>query len=201
MSERKRGRPRLDAGRPDSREAILTAARELFAERGFDRTTMRAIASRAGVDPALIHHYFGNKNALTVEALRPQVDPTAVLGGLDAYAPHLGTEFVTRVLTIWENDAAQRERAIALLRIAVTHDEVAERMRAFFIGMATMVLGDFALAEDRELRIALIASHVLGILMMRFVLRQPDIAGADIGDLAARMGPAIDHYLTGGTAV
>ncbi|MFW0792277.1 TetR family transcriptional regulator [Gordonia sp. CPCC 205515] len=197
MTPRARGRPRLDSGRPEARTAILTSARELFAERGFERTTMRAIAARAGVDPALIHHYFGNKDALTVEALRPEVDPTAIFHDLTADTPHLGTEFVTRVLTVWENDVPQRERAIALLRIAVTHDQVAERMRDFFFGLATLALGEVAAEENRELRIAMIAGHVLGILMMRYVLRQPDIAGAGVAELATRMGPAVDHYLTG----
>ncbi|WP_348809897.1 TetR family transcriptional regulator [Gordonia oleivorans] len=196
-SSRTRGRPRLDDGRPETRAAILTAARELFADRGFERTTMRAIASRAGVDAALIHHYFGNKNALTVEALRPAIDPSTVFGGLTVDMPGLGTEFITRILSVWENDVPQRERGIALLRVAVTHDGVAERMRDFFVGLATQVLGDMAAEEGRQLRIALIASHILGILMMRFVLRLPEIADADIDTVAGRVGPVIEQYLTG----
>ncbi|MGV9669666.1 TetR/AcrR family transcriptional regulator [Gordonia sp. NPDC003504] len=197
MSTRSRGRPRLDSARPETRTAILTAAREIFAERGFERTTMRAIASRAGVDAALIHHYFGTKDTLTVEALRPDIDPTAVFRGLTVDNPGLGTEFVTRVLTVWENDVPQRERGIALLRIAVTHDPVAERMRTFFFGLARQVLGDMAADDERDLRIALITSHILGILMMRYVLRLPDIADADIDVLARRVGPVIEQYLTG----
>lgn len=195
------GRPRLDSGRPETREAILTAARELFAERGYERATMRAIAARAGVDPALIRHYFGNKEALTVEALRPAVDPATTFGGLTVDTPSLGTEFVTRALNVWENDAAQRERAIALLRIAVTNEQVAERTHTFFFELAKGALGQCATGEHQDLRLALIASHLLGIVMARYVLCQPDMADAGIAQLADRVGPVVDHYLRGsGTA-
>ncbi len=196
MAGRARGRPRLGTDDPNRRETILAAARELFADRGFERTTMRAIGSRAGVDPALIHHYFGNKDALVVEALRPDIDPADVFGGLSAFLPQPGTEFITRVLHVWEDDGPRRDRAVALLRIAVTHPEIGEALSLFFLGIAHTALGACVSDDRRDLRLALIAGQIVGLVLLRHVIRQPDIAGAGLDDLAVRVGPVIDHYLS-----
>ncbi|MFW0785081.1 TetR family transcriptional regulator [Gordonia sp. CPCC 206044] len=196
MTARARGRPRLGASAAN-RDRILDAARELFAESGFERTTMRAIAGRVGVDTALIHHYFGTKDALVVEALRPDIDPATIFAGLADHGPHPGTEFARRALHVWEDDGPRRDRAVALLRIAMTHNEIAERMRAFYLGLAQTALGDLVGGDDRDLRLALVAGQMLGLAMMRHVLVQPDMAAADLDDLARRVGPVIDHYLSG----
>ena len=84
------GRGRRPLGSPDARRAVLDAARELFAERGFERTTMRAVAGQAGVDPALIYHYFGDKDGLLFAALQPPEDAAALFAGLARHGPHRG---------------------------------------------------------------------------------------------------------------
>jgi len=89
------GRGRRPASAPDTREAILEAARELFAEKGFERTTMRAVGERAGVDPALISYWFGSKDGLLLEALTLPFEVEVVLADLDASRP--GADIVRRV--------------------------------------------------------------------------------------------------------
>ncbi|MCF3939449.1 MULTISPECIES: TetR/AcrR family transcriptional regulator [Gordonia] len=195
-SARGRGRPKLDRT-VDNREQILTTAREMFSESGFERTTMRAIGRRAGVDPALIHHYFGTKNDLLVAALRPEVDVATVFAGIADTDATVGCEFVYRVVDFWERDPQQRARAVALLRIAVTHDQVADRLREFFLGVATGVLGEFVSADERGQRVAMVMSQMLGLLMARYVMRVPAIADAAASDLSRWAGPTIDRYLFG----
>ena len=193
---RGRGRPTRIGSGPDNRELIVVAARELFAQQGFEKTTMRAIGTRAGVDPALIHHYFQNKERLTVEALRPDVDAASIFAGLTA-ADDIGAEFIRRVLHTWEADHARLESGIALVRIAMTHNGIAEALRRFQFGMVESALGEIMSGEDRDRRIALIVSQVLGMAIMRYVLHQPDISSASVDDLAAMLGPGVDHLIAG----
>ncbi|MXP24101.1 TetR family transcriptional regulator [Gordonia sp. HNM0687] len=195
-SARRRGRPRLGPT-VDNRERILTTAREMFSESGFERTTMRAIGRRAGVDPALIHHYFGTKNDLLVAALRPEVDVSTVFAGIAEADTSVGCEFVHRVVDLWESDPQQRARAVALLRIAVTHEEIADRLREFFLGVATGVLGQFVHADQLERRVALVMSQMLGLVLARYVMRVPGIAEASAAELSRWVGPTIDNYLFG----
>ncbi|MEE3850119.1 TetR family transcriptional regulator [Gordonia sp. LSe1-13] len=194
---RGRGRPRLDDTGDDKRGQILDAAREMFAEKGFERTTMRAIGTRAGVDPALIHHYFGTKNDLLVAALRPEIDPTTLFAGIADRGTGVGREFVERVVGFWEDNPQQRSRAVALLRIAVTHEQVADRLREFFIDVATTVLGDVARADDRERRIALVVSQMFGLVLARYVMKVGEIETATAAELGRSVGATIDNYLLG----
>lgn len=199
MTSRGRGRPRLGSSGDASdgaRDRILVSARELFAERGFERTTMRAIGQRAEVDPALIHHCFGTKDRLMTSALLPDIDVIAVFDGFDPTA-NPGTEFVRRVVGEWEARPEVRDRLIALLRIAMTRDEVAAIMREFILGLAGTALGDVIRDDNRDLRFGLIASQMLGLGLTRYIFDIPAIAAAGADDLAASVGPRIEHYLLG----
>ncbi|WP_187582795.1 TetR/AcrR family transcriptional regulator [Gordonia sp. OPL2] len=196
-SGRGRGRPRAAATGSDNRESILTAARELFSDRGFDRSTMREIGRRAGVDPALIHHYFGTKDALLVAALRPEIDVVEMFAGITVDTDSPGTEFLRRILGFWESNPEQRTRAIALLRVAVTHAEVAAGMREFFLGIVRTALADVVADDHRDERIGLMFSQIAGLGMARYVLDVPVVAKATPEELAQRVGPNIDRYLSG----
>lgn len=198
-SARGRGRPKLDPS-VDNRDRILTTAREMFSENGFERTTMRAIGRRAGVDPALIHHYFGTKNDLLVAALRPEVDVATVFAGIARADMSVGCEFVRRVVGVWESDPQQRARAVALLRIAVTHEQIADRLREFFLGVAGGVLGEFVASDERERRVAMVISQMMGLVLARYVMRVPGIVDASADELSRWVGPTIDNYLFGDLA-
>ncbi|WAC55625.1 TetR family transcriptional regulator [Gordonia sp. SL306] len=196
MTGRGRGRPRLVDESGGNRAAIVASARELFSDHGFDRTTMRAIGKRAGVDPALIHHYFGTKDALLVEALRPEIDVEAVFAGVDAvHSP--GIEFVRRLVGFWEGHPEARARVIALMKVATTRDEIAAEMREFQLGVVRSALSRVVTDDDPELRYGLVATQIFGLALMRYIVKVPAIRDATADELAALVGPVVQGYLTG----
>ncbi|HET7900467.1 MAG TPA: TetR family transcriptional regulator [Candidatus Nanopelagicales bacterium] len=188
-------RGRRPSGSTDTRQAILDAARELFAEKGFERTTMRAVGERAGVDPALIAYWFGSKDGLLAEAMTLPLDIEAVLADLDASRP--GADIVRRVLAAADGSPAVRGRAVAFLRIGLSHDHVAGLLREVISRRVLATLSPMAAPDHRELRAALIGSHIAGLMMGRYVVRVPALADADSEQLVVAMAPVVQHYLTG----
>jgi AcrR family transcriptional regulator len=190
-------RGRRPAGGSDTREAILGAASELFAHVGFERTTMREVASRAEVDPALIHHYFTNKDGLLAAALALPVDPAALLAGLDQDPEHAGREIVRRVLGMWESDQETRRRLLALMRVGLAHEHAAGVLRDL-LGRTILAAVARVVAEDeRPLRAALVGTQMGGLLLGRYLLGIPAVRDATPQQLVVAIGPVIQHYLTG----
>ena len=188
-------RGRRPTGGTDTRSDILVAARDLFAENGFERTTMRAVGERAGVDPALISHYFGNKDGLLAEAITLPVDPALLLAGLDP--AHAGTDLVRRILGVAESSPAVRRHMVAVLRTALSHDEAAAAMRTMLSRTILAGVGGLAAPDHQDLRAALIGSHIGGLMLGRYVLQVPALAEADPEQIVAAAGPVVQHYLTG----
>ena len=184
-------------GGPDTREAILTAARELFGANGFERTTIRAVAGRAKVDPALVHHYFGTKDQLLAATLELPFDPVSVLGDLGGDPQHAGEELVRRVLGIWEDDAEIRARLVALLRTGISHDHAAALLRDLFGRTILTVLRGFVAADQPELRAALAGAQMGGLILGRYLVAVPALADASVEQLVAAVGPGVQRYLTG----
>lgn len=185
------------AGGTSTREAILDAARRRFAERGYEGATIRAIAADAGVDPALVHHFYGTKERLFVDATRfPAVPSELIARVAERGRDHLGEELVRAVLAVWESPDSQ-EQAIALLRSAMTNERAAAMVRGFvsnaILGRVAAVLGD----DDAEFRAALVASQIVGLGMARFIVRVEPVASADVEDLVHAIGPTVQRYLTG----
>jgi AcrR family transcriptional regulator len=197
-----RGAPRgrRPAGGPDTREAILSAARELFADLGFERTTIRAIAARAAVDPSLVYHYFGDKNGLLTEAIALPVDPVAVFAGL-AEEPDLGRAVALRLMTVYETVPGALERGVGLLRAGLSHELAAQALRDLLGSTVLAQLAAVVAPDHRELRVALVGSQLGGLLLTRYVLRLPALATVPREIVAAEIGPALNHYLTGGVPV
>ncbi len=188
---------RRPVGGPDTRETILGAARELFADRGFERTTMRAVAARAEVDPALIHHYFGTKDGLLTAVLELPMDPVELLGDLGDDPDRAGEELVRRALGVWERDPETRERMVALLRTGLSHDEAATVLRDL-LGRTVLAVIQRSVAPDQPtLRAALVGTQMGGMLLGRYLLRLPAVADATVDELAVAVGPTIQRYLTG----
>jgi AcrR family transcriptional regulator len=190
-------RGRRPQGSPDARQAVLDAARELFAELGFERTTMRAVATRAGVDPALIYHYFGAKDGLLAAVVEPPVDLPAVLAGLADHPGEAGQEIVRRVVSLWEDNPDIRGRMLAMLRTALSHDHAARLLRDMLSSWLLGGLGDVLAEDRRELRAALVGAQMGGLMLARYLLRVPGAATATPEDLALAIGPAVQRYLTG----
>jgi AcrR family transcriptional regulator len=185
-------------GNPDTRDAVLAAARAAFAERGFDGATIRGIASAAGVDPALVHHYFGNKDKLFLAAIEAPANPAELLpevlaGGRD----NLGENIVRLLLRVW--DGPMRPAALALVRSAVGNEWTARLLREFLVSqILRRVVGTLGLpTAEREARGSLAASQLIGLVMARYVLKVEPLASATPESLVAAIGPTVQRYLTG----
>jgi len=190
-------RGRRPVGGTDTREQILTAAGELFSELGFERTTMRAVAARADVDAALIHHFFVNKEGLLAAALVLPVDPAALLAGLNKDPAHAGEAVVRRVLGVWEADPQTRRHLLGLIRVGLSHEYAAGVLRDL-LGRTILTALARVVADDRQsLRAALVGTQIGGLLLGRYVLGIPGVRDATPEELALAIGPVIQHYLNG----
>ena len=190
-----RGRP--PAGGPDTRKAILAAALDQFAENGFERTTIRAVAAQANVDPALIAHYFVNKDGLLAAALVMPFDPAAVLSGLDVDRKTAGAEIIRRILTLWETAPAVPRHMAAMLRTGLSHDYAAGLIRDVLGRTVLAALGELVEPDRRELRAALLGSQLGGLLLARYMLQVPGVADATPEEIIQATAPVLQHYLTG----
>jgi AcrR family transcriptional regulator len=177
---------------------VLAAARQAFAEKGFDGATIRGIATAADVDPALVHHYFGTKDTLFLAAVEAPADPAELLPEVLAAGPdELGTSILRLFLRIW--DGPVQPAGLALIRSAVANEWTAWLLREFLVTrVIRRVVGTLDLPEaEREARGALVASQLVGLVMTRYVLRVEPIASASQESLVAAMAPTLQRYLTG----
>jgi AcrR family transcriptional regulator len=211
-AERRPARPRRAArartgrraGDSGTREAILEAARAQFAERGYDGATIRAIAAGAGVDPALVHHFYGTKERLFTAAMQLPIVPseviTAALAGESRPAGvSVGEHLVRSALAVWES-ADVRTAFVGILRSALTSDQAAAMLREFVTQAILGPVASVADASDPErtpFRAALVGSQVLGLALTRYVMQLGPVAAATPDELAAAIGPTVDRYLTG----
>ncbi|MFB4305521.1 TetR family transcriptional regulator [Actinomadura sp. GTD37] len=192
-TDRRRG-PGRRPGPTETREKILAEARELFAEKGYDGASLRAIARAAGVDPALVHHFFGNKEGVFVEAMRFPVDPSVVLPRIMA-APRdgIGEAMVRTFLGVW-GDEERRAPMLAMLRSAMTNERAAALLREF---VTTALFGRARqVTEAPPLGIQAAAGQMIGLMMLRYVLRVEPMASASEDELIELVAPTIQRYLT-----
>ena len=187
------GRP-ADGG--DRRQAILDAARQQFAEKGFAAASVRAIARQADVDPALVHHYFGTKEQVFVAAMELPFDPAERLPQVLAGDPdQLGERLVRLFLGVW-GDPAFRTPMLGLVRSAFTSEQGATMLREF-VGSA--LLGRIVAAGDSPdpLRVQAAAAQLVGLVLLRHVVRLEPLVSADDETLVALVAPTVQHYLRG----
>jgi AcrR family transcriptional regulator len=196
------GRRSGDSG---TREAILAAARRRFGDHGYDGATIRGIAADAGVDAALVHHFFGTKERLFAAAMRlPIVPGELVAAALDPGTREpgqsLGEHLLRTLLGAWDVPEV-RATFLGLLRSAVTSEQAAGMLREFatesILGRLAGAVAPGAADDDAQFRAALVASQVLGLGLARYVLGLGPLAQAGSGDLAAAIGPTLERYLTG----
>lgn len=175
----------------------MRAARELFAERGFDGTTIREVATRADVDAALVHHYFGTKQQLFVAAMEFPVEigevVPAVLGGP---REGLGERFVRFVIALWDQPDV-RTLLTGVVRSASTDRTAATMVRRMLVEGPLLAIATSIRTPDAQMRAAVAGSHLFGIAMARYVIAVEPIASMTPDELAAVVGPVIERYLVG----
>lgn len=180
-------------GNSGSRERILAAARLSFAQSGYDATTIRGIAAAAGVDPALVRHYFGSKEHLFVVALEFPVDPVEFVPRLlDPGIDGLGERIAAFFLEAWDTPGGRP--FLALLRSVASNEQAAEALRQFVSREVLSRVAAILVLDRPQLRAALAASHLIGLAMTRYVVRLEPIASASRDDLARAVGPSIQRY-------
>ncbi|MDQ6688213.1 MAG: TetR family transcriptional regulator [Actinomycetota bacterium] len=182
-------------GSPDTRAEILVAARELFAAAGFAGTSVRAIATQAGVDPALVHHFFGTKDDLFVAALQIRVDPREAMapvlaGGVDG----AGERILRVMLSVWDDEEI-RLPLLGLIR--GIGDPAGQRLVRD--GLFGLVLGPVGVGlgiDEAPRRMTLVASQLMGIVILRYVLQVEPLATMAAELLVATYAPTLQRYLS-----
>ncbi|MFC6014370.1 TetR family transcriptional regulator [Nocardia lasii] len=191
------GRTGRRPGNADTKLAILDAARERFAGAGFDKTSIRAIAADADVDPALVHHYFGTKQQLFAAAVEFPIDPAATLDAIDA-APveELGATIVRAVVTVWDSPAGPGIVAMARSMFSGGAESPA---RAFLLQVVLerVRLRIATPGDDARARVALAAAQMVGVLTARKIMVIEPLASMPIDEVVAAVGPTLQRYLTG----
>jgi AcrR family transcriptional regulator len=184
------------AGASGTREAIRAAAARQFAELGYDRTSLRSIAAEAGVDPALVAHFFGRKQELFVEVVGLPFDPSEVVPMLFAGdREHLGERLARFVVSLLEDPDA-RGRMVGLVRAAASEPRAARMVRALATHEVVARVAQSLGVDDGEVRASLAASQVIGLVMARHVVRVEPLASLPADALVAALAPNLQRYLT-----
>jgi AcrR family transcriptional regulator len=187
------GAPTLGVGGPRSvqtRRTILGVARSVFAARGYEQTTIRAVAAQAGIDPSMVMRYFGSKAGLFAAASTMDLQPPDLRS---APADRRGELLVSHFVNRWEGNPTD-DTLVFLLRTAVTNDAVADQLQATFNELITKPVA--ALFEhDAERRGALIGTQLLGVALCRYVLHLEPLASLSAEDVIAGVAPTVQVHL------
>ncbi len=185
------------AGAPDTKAQIISAARSEFASKGYDGTSMRAVARAAGVDPALIHHYFDGKEGLFIAALDVPFDPRPELARvLKGPREEVGRKLVGLVLWLWD-DPQRQELFLTLMRSSFT---TAEGTQLIKDGLLRTVMSEVAARvpmDDPARQMPLIVTQTGGLILTRYILCLEPIASMPADDLVAIYGPIVQGFLDG----
>jgi AcrR family transcriptional regulator len=190
-------------GEPVSRDAVLAAAKQRFATEGYEKTTLRAIAQDAHVDPSMVLYLFGSKESLFRESLRLILDPDVLVAALTGDGdddPDIGTRMVRTYLRIWETpDSAASMRA--MLQSATSNSDAHDAFRGFVQSyVLTAVSGVLGGGEQARLRAMLAASQLVGTAVLRYIIEVPPLATLPVDDVVALIAPTVTRYLTADAA-
>ena len=182
-----------------SRDAVLSAAKQRFAIDGYEKTTLRAIAHDAHVDPSMVLYLFGSKAELFRESLRLILDPEVLVAALTGAAdddPDIGTRMVRTYLRIWETpDTAASMRA--MLQSATSNTDANDAFRGFMQNyVLTAVSGALGGGEQARLRAMLAASNLVGTAVLRYIIQVPPLATLSADEVVALIAPTVTRYLT-----
>lgn len=196
-SSAERKRPGRPPGSSDTRERILESARELFARNGFDKTSIRAVAAGAGVDGALVHHYYGTKQQLFAAAIAIPIDPMQVIGPLrQTPVEQIGSVLPSILLPLWDSELGKG--FIATLRSLLAGADVS-LVRSFLQEIITVEIGSRVdnPPGSGAIRVQFVASQLVGVVMVRYILELQPFAGLEPQIIAETIAPNLQRYLTG----
>lgn len=182
----------------DTRDHILDAARRQFAEHGFEGTSLRQVARAAGVDPALIHHFFKGKDELFALSVELPADPEQVLEGVADSDPGQRAELIVRaVLRLWESPA--QPSLVAFLRGTLGSKAKTALLREMVnrTVISRITVGIPGTPDVVALRGDLVATQMVGLMMVRYVVRLEPLASAGPEDVVRLIAPNVQRYLTG----
>ncbi|HEU5001228.1 MAG TPA: TetR family transcriptional regulator [Actinomycetota bacterium] len=186
-------------GKSETRAAILEAARATFLEEGYEPASLRSIARRAAVDPALVHHYFGGKAELFAEVMKFGNDPRQIAVEMSK-EDRTGADLVRHFLGLWEQGRPW-EPGLPPFMIACqafsSSPIAAAGLRQYLQEEVWAKTGCDAGLGDLDARHALVASQLVGLGWVRYVLQLEPIASAPVEQVAAWVGPSIDRYRLG----
>lgn len=184
-------------GQSDTRQKILEVARTAFAEVGYERATIRLIAASAGVDPALVHHYYGSKEDLFAAAVDLPFRPAEAwdmvfAGGID----EVGVRLARLFFTIWESEPSRAALLGQLRRAMVTPGEAGPFAEFVADALLPRAVANM-IGSDRGLRAELAVSHLVGLAILRYVVRMEPVASAPVESLIEKVAPRIQAYVSG----
>jgi AcrR family transcriptional regulator len=185
-------------GNQDTRGQIIAAARHAFAAKGFAGASMRGIAAEAGVDAALIHHYFDNKQQLFLATVALPLGLPDVLEQVTAGdRVDLGERVVRTVLGVWDSEL--QPSLVAAIRTALTDPALTRSVGEFLTleVVGRVLRQDDLPPEEANRRAGLVASQILGLVIGRYVLRLPVLVDRQTEDLVAEIGPTVQRYVDG----
>lgn len=197
MSAAGRKRPGRPAGASDTRDRILVKARELFARNGIGNTSIRSIAAAAGVDAALVHHYFGTKEQLFAAAVHIPIDPMQIIGPMrEVPVSDLGLVLPSLLLPLWDSEIGSG--FIATMRSLLAGNDVS-LVRSFLQDVITVEVG--ARVDDPPgsgaIRVQFVASQLVGVVMARYILELEPFKSLPVQQVAETIAPNLQRYLTG----
>ena len=186
-------RPAKTAKSQRTREAILKAAQELFAEQGYERATIRDIAARASIDPAMVIRYFGSKEGLFASATAFDLR----LPDLAAIPKdEIGAMLVAHFLEVWEGPRSNGSLT-SLLRAAATNDDAAATVRGIFGGQVVPMLARVVPLPELPMRAGLVATQIMGFAITRYVLKVPPVVALTREQIVKLLGPTMQRYVVG----
>lgn len=184
------------AGDSHTRQAILATAREQFARHGYTGVSVRAIAAAAGVDPALVRHFYGSKDELFAATLEfPPEMAQRLIQALGGDRDQLGERLVGAYLSLWE-DPATAEPLLTIVSSALTSSRAAEQLRAIFSAQALRPFITALGGQQPEIRAGLAGAHLLGIAIARYAVHIEPLASMTREELIAASAPVVQRFLT-----
>ncbi|MBH0116059.1 TetR family transcriptional regulator [Salinibacterium sp. NG253] len=188
-------RPSASAAGSGAREEIEVVARQQFADLGYERVSVRGVAREAGVDPKLIHHYFGGKEALFAAVVELPLTPGEVVAELRVPSEETLGHRLARIVIGMQGNALSRMTMLGVIRAATSQPRAAERIRALLTSRLLVPVARELEIDQPDLRAALVGSQVVGLMMARYVVKLPALARASDEEITELLAASLDAVL------